>query len=365
MKRLLAVILIASVVLSLFSLTVSAKSVYRLDGLCEDYCELMENAAYDMTLGSVSAKYESNGNPATISNGSDSGGVSYGAYQFASKSDVPLTFAQWCISSGEGIMTGTRLVAAYNLDGRSYSTNFNTEWVNISSENSQGFLLLQHKYVKSKFYDVMVSKLSARYSDFNIDNYTMALKNVIWSRAVQHGVNSNMMFDAIDNLGGVSGHTEEELIRAIYARSASLVSTAPNSESIVITAESASKYGMSVLMLKGRYMRYFSRNSSDIQVSVYRRLTVDEPADVFALYTSCSGITVQNTTVCAEIDKDDSGLLPGLTDSTVSNPTGTTTDSSTSTGFFASLLSFFELFSTLFTSVINMITNLIGSSTAA
>ncbi len=364
MKKVLAAILVVSVVFSLFGMTASAKPVYRLDGLCRDYAELMENATYDFTLGSISAKYESNGNPATISGGSDSGGVSYGAYQFSSKAGVPLTFANWCIYSGEGIVTGTRLVAAYRLDEQSYSTHFNTEWTNIASEDSQGFLVLQHKYVKAQFYDVMVSKLSARYSDFNIENYSMALKNVIWSRAVQHGVNSSVLFDAIDGLGGVSGRTEEELIRAMYARSASIVSAAPSASSIPITAASAAKYGMDSALLSGRYMRYFSRNSSDIQVSVFRRLTVNEPKDVFALYTASTGRPVSNTTVTPEVETNQG---EGGTGSDPVDPGTTGSDPADSplVSFFKTVLSFLEMISTFFTEMINLITSLISGAAAA
>ena len=302
MKKIFAVLLTMLILFSLLSVGVSARPVYRLDGLSEDYAALMQASAYDLTLGSISAKYESNGNPGAISKIADAGGISYGAYMFASASGVPLTFAKWCVSSGEGVDTGNRLVSAYERDGNTYGNNFNNEWTAIASEDSQGFLILQHKYVKAKFYDVMVSKLSQYYSDFNINNYTMALKNVIWSRAVQHGVNSGVLFNAINILGGVSGHTEDEIIRAMYAESASVVSTPPSSESYVIQSSSATKYGMDANLLSGRYLRYFSRNVSDIQVSIFRRLTVNEPKDAFDMYAAYSGRRVTNTTVVPNVD---------------------------------------------------------------
>ena len=357
MKKILVVCLAALMLFSMLSVGVSAKSVYRLDGLSEDYAALMKSSPYDMTLGSLSAKYESNGRPEAISDIGDAGGVSYGAYMFASKSGVPLSFAEWCVSSKAGISTGNRLKTAYKDDGNKYGNNFNKEWRAIAAEDSQAFLILQYKYVKAKFYDVMVSKLSQYYSDFNINNYTMALKNVIWSRTVQHGVNSSVLFNAINLLGGVSGHTEEELIRAMYAESAAVVSTPPNSESIMIQASSANKYGMDVSLLGGRYLRYFSRNSSDIQVSVFRRLTVNEPLDAFKMYAKYSGRTVTNTTIVPNVDIE-GGYTPPR------NPPGDPPTEDTSLA--ALITALFETAEFLFglsVEVLGVFAALLGSST--
>ncbi|MBQ6569550.1 MAG: hypothetical protein IJL87_04785, partial [Clostridia bacterium] len=150
------------------------------------------------TLGTLSAKYESNGNPGAISSGYDAGGVSYGAYQFASKAGVPLLFAKWCISSGKGKATGDRLVAAYTKDGNKYGTNFNNEWKAIAAENSTAFMILQHGYIKSAYYDVMISRVKKSYPTFDIEKYSIALKNVFWSRSVQHGAYSNITINAFN-----------------------------------------------------------------------------------------------------------------------------------------------------------------------
>lgn len=356
MKKTLAVLLAVLTLLSLLSVGASAKSVYRVDGLCEDYLALMEDTNDELILGSISAKYESNGNPGTISKAVDAGGVSYGAYMFASKYDVPIAFARWCITSGEGLLTGTRLVAAYELDGATYGENFNTAWVDIASEDAQGFLLLQHKYVKVKYYDAAVEKLRQRYPDFNVENYTMAFKNVIWSRAVQHGAGSSMMFNAIDKIGGVGSHTEEELIRAIYAESACVVAKAPNETSHAIQASSVEKYGMDKSLLTGRYLRYFSLNSSDVQVSVFRRLTVSEPKDVFNMYTSYSGKLVLNTTVTPNVDLSGSSSTDpdtgGDTDSTVSNIIT----------ILKAMFAVFKWAANLFVKVVNLVSSWIKSS---
>ena len=142
----------------------------------------------DALLGSVTAKYESNGNPGAISSGNgDAGGVSFGAYQFASRAGVPLTFANWCINTGSAIETGSRLIAAYNTDN-GYGETFKAEWRALAAEDSSAFLAVQHAFVKATYYDAIVSRVEKNVAGFDIDTYGIALKNVFWSRSVQHGV---------------------------------------------------------------------------------------------------------------------------------------------------------------------------------
>ena len=81
--------------------------------------------AVNERIGTLSSRYEARGGVGTISTGSgDSGGKSYGAYQFASNYGIPKNFFNWCISSGQGVSIGNQLKAAYNNDGGRYGSNF-------------------------------------------------------------------------------------------------------------------------------------------------------------------------------------------------------------------------------------------------
>lgn len=294
MKKSVLAIFLSVILLMSSGVSAFAADEIALEGLEPEYYIALQGEATDaqddaMLLGSLSAKYESNGNPATISEGKDTGGVSYGAYQFSSVYGVPLAFANWCVSSGKGVVTGNTLLNAYALDGNSYSDCFNTAWKSIAEEDSAAFLLLQHEFTKARFYDVMVAKLESQIPGFKVDNYTLALKNVIWSRTVQQGVNSDVIFKAFENLGGFNNQKEYELIRAIYAQSSLLVNTPPTKDSIPIERSSAEKYGIDPNIVAGKYMYYYSRNSSDIQASVYRRLAVNELDDALKMYEKYSG----------------------------------------------------------------------------
>ena len=54
-------------------------------------------------LGDLSKKYESNGDPGTISSGyGDAGGKSYGMYQFSSTMGVVDNYVKWLRENGYG-----------------------------------------------------------------------------------------------------------------------------------------------------------------------------------------------------------------------------------------------------------------------
>lgn len=305
MKKIVPFILAFAVALPCMTVAANrAEPEFILNGMEPEYYIMLNSVNTDseeFLLGSLSAKYESNGKPETISEGKDTGGVSYGAYQFSSVYGVPMEFVNWCITSGEGVDTGERLLLAYKADGNTYGELFNAEWKRIAGENATAFLILQHNFTKAKFYDVMVAKLEAKVHGFKADNYTVALKNVIWSRAVQQGVNSDVIFKAIENLGGFRYQAEDVLIKAIYAQSSLLVDTPPYADSVQIQESSAIKYGVDSDTVTGRYLYYYSRNSSDIQVSVYRRLAINELNDALKMY---------------EKYKSDNPLMPPSTETT-------------------------------------------------
>ncbi|MBE6631409.1 MAG: hypothetical protein E7623_01770 [Ruminococcaceae bacterium] len=244
----------------------------------------------DSLLGSLSKKYESNGNPAAISSGNgDAGGASFGAYQFASNAGVPFAFSNWCISSGNAKNIGERLLTAYEADHSSCGDNFKAEWRAIAAEDADFFLSLQHTYVKEKYYDAIVARVEKNVANFDIDMYGIALKNVFWSRSVQHGVGGsyNVITTAFSNLGGFDMQSEEILIRAIYAESGALSDTGHN----VMTGSTAESYGIA-----GKYMKYYSRNSSSVQVSVYRRLNINELTDALNMLSKYGGYVPSDDT---------------------------------------------------------------------
>ena len=247
-------------------------------------------------LGTLSARYESNGNPGCISDGSDAGGKSYGAYQFASAYDVPLDFARWCRNQPEFQDIGNTLYDAYYLGGAGYGNNFDTAWRSLASNSYQLFLKAQHDYVMASYYSACVTRVKVAATGFDLNNYSIALRNVIWSRAVQHGVGyyrsdddksgaTGLIVAALGDLG-TRTPSEMDLIDAIYARSCALSDTGY----YAMYGAAARRYGV-----EGKSLDYFSGNSGGIQLGVYQRLRYDEPADAHLMLAQYGGADTAHT----------------------------------------------------------------------
>jgi hypothetical protein len=168
------------------------------------------NGGYGLELGKLSAKYESNGNPGTIANNAgDPGGKSYGAYQLASKMGSVDNFLNWL--ADEDPVLYSRLINAKNSDGNTYGSNFDLEWKEIAKEQPSMFLNVQHDYIKYAYYDNAVGVLKTK-TGFDINSRNLALQNVMWSTAVQHGAGGAVsLFRKIDLTA-----SDEQIINQLY-----------------------------------------------------------------------------------------------------------------------------------------------------
>jgi hypothetical protein len=160
------------------------------------------------SLGSLSEKYESGGRgPSTVSTGKgDLGGVSYGTYQLASKVGRADEFVQkYYPKEFEGLKGGTDA--------------FTARWKELAKQQPDKLRANEHAFIKETHYDPLAKK-TAKNLDLKIGQRSRALQNVIWSTAVQHGPNTNVVDLAVKPLLKKSPITElsdAEIIRAIYA----------------------------------------------------------------------------------------------------------------------------------------------------
>lgn len=175
-------------------------------------------AAQERELGWLSARYESNGNPATVSGGvGDAGGVSYGSYQMTSQTKQ---------KSGKVVVGGTvkNFVAAkYPDDFKGLTPGtpaFSAKWKEVAIRDSAAFASAQHQYIKETHYDKTAAGVNALGLD--LGKRSSALDNVIWSTSVQHGpgggtsiVRAALAKQIKD--GTVGQMTDEDIIKAIYA----------------------------------------------------------------------------------------------------------------------------------------------------
>ncbi|MBU3143385.1 vgrg protein [Clostridium sp. CF012] len=175
-------------------------------------------------LGNISAKYESNANPGTISNTpGDYGGKSYGAWQFSSKTGSLDSFIGSLQTKENEIYS--KLSQAKAKDGNRYGTNFDTAWISIALSDRDKFLKLQQNCIKENYYDTAAQALKSKYG-FDISKKGDALKESLLSTVVQHGVGGTLSVFSKLNLNNNDGNVINDLYNErqkvdVYFRSSS------------------------------------------------------------------------------------------------------------------------------------------------
>ena len=249
----------------------------------------------------------------------DPGGKSYGAYMFASKTGTVESFVNWCRTAATNTAIydiGDRLYRAYYSNGAGCGPLFDQAWLEIAADYGSAFFTAQEAFSKSQIYDKAISLITSSSSGyyFDIDNYSVALKNVIWSRAVHHGPSgaASIVTDAFASLGGFANQAERDIIMAIYAQSGKVVDDHNGAEKM--SGSLAAKYNVD-----GKVLRYWYGSSSGVQLAVYRRLNVNEPADALAMLQEnaflLAPLSEGNYTIA--LKKDASTLALGVTGSAV------------------------------------------------
>lgn len=151
------------------------------------------------SLGQTSAKYESNGNPATINDylgkaSGDYGGASYGSYQLASF--LPATMPSGKVRTQKGISPVLQYVKfsrfSSMLTGTPATPEFDANWKKVASEHKDDFKEDQHSYAKKSYYDVMLAALLRNKLD--LSSFGPAVQDLIWSTAVQYGAGKTSIF---------------------------------------------------------------------------------------------------------------------------------------------------------------------------
>lgn len=150
------------------------------------------------SLGSLSQKYESSGNPGAI--GYDStGGWSYGTYQLAH--DNARRFVEQSPYAQEfaGI--------PFN------SPEFRSKWKQVAQQDPQGFAQAQEQYIAKTHFEPLAAK--AAQAGLDLSERSPVVAEAIFSTGVQHGPGTDVVNKAIAKVG--SDASDADLIKAIYA----------------------------------------------------------------------------------------------------------------------------------------------------
>ncbi|NMO21179.1 LysM peptidoglycan-binding domain-containing protein [Pyxidicoccus fallax] len=199
-------------------------------------------------LGSLSRKYEAQG-PGTVSTGKgDAGGVSYGAYQFASKTGSAKEF----VDGLKNTYPEYHKALAGKTPG---SAEFTAAWKGLAKKDPEGFFQAQHDAIKKSHYDPQVANIK-KATGLDVTTRSKALQDVAWSTSVQHRNNSDDIFKAAMKGKDPSKMSDEDIIKAVYA-------------------ERGRRNGSGELV-------HFTRNSRDVQEGVANRFK-NEVKDALAM----------------------------------------------------------------------------------
>lgn len=152
------------------------------------------------SLGSLSAKYESSGNPATIARTKgDIGGASYGTYQLTTASGNAQKFANQYGGALKGLKAGT--------------SAFDSAWKAEAKKNPNAFKNAQHNYIEKTHYTPALNAF-VKATGVVANKLPNAVKDMIWSIGVQHG--SGGASNIFKSAGVKQSDSASAIIKKVY-----------------------------------------------------------------------------------------------------------------------------------------------------
>lgn len=177
------------------------------------------------TLGALSAKYESSAKGAAAIGYDRNGGTSYGTYQLSSRQGTMRNFITWAASQGSiGAEVAKRLRdAGGSLNTLGTEGSVPDVWRKLAKEGKLDDL--EHKFIEATHYQPALRLLKTLELQSLVEQ-TPALRQVLWSTAVQHGASGAAR---IFNKAWKPGISKREFVAKIYKiRGTKFKSSTPN-----------------------------------------------------------------------------------------------------------------------------------------
>ncbi|MYL84614.1 hypothetical protein GTA51_15950 [Desulfovibrio aerotolerans] len=173
-------------------------------------------SALEHKAGRLSAQYESNSEIDYI--GYDSrGGTSYGQYQIASKTGTMDYFIRFLDDKAPDIAAKLRTAGSADTGGR--SGRMPSVWKDIAAADPKRFEALQHEFIRSNNYSPAAKSIVLT-TGVDVTRRSYALREVLWSTAVQHGPGGaeRIFTQAIDKAEAqpVSQDFDKSVIEEVY-----------------------------------------------------------------------------------------------------------------------------------------------------
>lgn len=164
--------------------------------------------------GSLAAQFESGSDGIAAIGYDRNGGTSYGKYQIASRPGTMAAFLKFL--STEAPDLADKLKAAGPANTGSRRGEMPTVWKEIAEKEPTRFEELQETFIRESHYEPALA--SVQRMGYDTDDFSAAMKEVLWSTAVQHGAGgAASIFRRAAELLGTTRASEDRLIRQVYA----------------------------------------------------------------------------------------------------------------------------------------------------
>lgn len=167
-------------------------------------------------IGKLSAKFESGGAGISAIGYDRTGGTSYGKYQIASRVGSMKSFLNFLDSEAPDLSKRLRAAGPANTGSR--SGGMPNEWRAIAKEQPERFERLQETFILETHYKPALSAIE-KSTGVEADSLSTAMREVIWSTAVQHGpAGAARIFARADDMSGKPNEAayERNLIKNVY-----------------------------------------------------------------------------------------------------------------------------------------------------
>lgn len=168
-------------------------------------------------LGKLSARFESGSDGIAAIGYDRTGGTSYGKYQIASRVGSMNSFLSFLDEKAPDLASRLRGAGPANTGSR--QGRMPDVWRAIAKEQPERFESLQEAYISESHYKPALQSIT-RNTGLSEERLSAAMREVIWSTAVQHGpAGAARIFDRADDMSGKPGDAayERKLINNVYA----------------------------------------------------------------------------------------------------------------------------------------------------
>jgi hypothetical protein len=170
-------------------------------------------------LGKLSARFESGLDGINAIGYDRRGGTSYGKYQIASRPGSMKSFIAFLREEAPDFAEKLAAAGPANTGGR--SGKMPGIWREIAAAEPERFGALQEKFILETHYNPAAD--AVKKAGFAADEFSPALKEVLWSTAVQHGPTgaARIFVTAAEQVGlQKTAQSDKDFIKEIYARRA-------------------------------------------------------------------------------------------------------------------------------------------------